>query len=327
MIKRKLGESGLETAPLAFGGNVFGWTLDEPSSHRMLDAFVAEGFGTIDTADVYSRWIPGNRGGESETIIGNWIRKSGKRDRILLATKVGMDMGPGGKGLSREHILRSAEESLRRLQAEWIDLYQAHVDDPTVPFEETLEAFDRLIRQGKVRAIGASNHSADRLHAALYTSRSERTLPAYSTLQPLYNLAEREEFETTLLPVCEKEGLGVIPYFSLASGFLSGKYRSERDLAGRARADRVRKYLTPRGFRILEALDRVADLYTAAPATVAVAWLIARPGVSAAIASATTPDQLHDLVEATRLRLDENSIALLDEASGYERPAPLRKAG
>ncbi|HEY5996020.1 MAG TPA: aldo/keto reductase [Candidatus Deferrimicrobiaceae bacterium] len=326
MLKRKLGNSGLETGPLAFGGNVFGWTLDETASHRMLDAFVAEGFGLIDTANVYSRWIPGNKGGESETIIGNWLHKSGKRDRVLIATKVGMDMGPDGKGLSRAHILRSAEDSLRRLRTDRIDLYQSHVDDPQTPFEETLDAFATLIRQGKVRAIGASNHAADRLEGALSAARAEGFLPPYETLQPLYNLYDREEFETTLAPLCEREGLGVLTYFSLASGFLSGKYRSEKDLAGRARAERVRKYLDARGMRILEALDRVANHYASAPATVALAWLMSRPAVTAAIASATTLDQLHDLVEATRLTLDENSLELLDVASAYPAPT-IRKAG
>lgn len=325
MIKRKLGITGLEAAPLAFGGNVFGWTLDERASFRMLDAFTDEGFGLIDTADVYSRWVPGNAGGESETILGNWLRRSGKRDRVLVATKVGMEMAPDRKGLSRDHIVRSAEASLARLRTDRIDLYQAHADDPSTPFEETLEAFSTLIRQGKVRAIGASNHTAARLEEALRVAR-EAGLPAYGTLQPLYNLYDRADFETGLLPVCRREGLGVLPYFSLASGFLTGKYRSERDLAGRARGERVRKYLDGRGMRILEALDRVANHYAAPPATIALAWLMARPGVTAPIASATDLDQLHDLVAATRITLDANSTALLDAASGYGETA-LRMAG
>jgi aryl-alcohol dehydrogenase-like predicted oxidoreductase len=316
----------MSVAPLAFGGNVFGWTLDETASFRMLDAFVDEGFELVDTADVYSRWVPGNRGGESEAIIGKWFAKSGKRDRVLIATKVGMDMGDRRRGLSRAHVIRSAEESLARLRTDRIDLYQAHVDDPAVPFEETLDAFGTLIHQGKVRAVGASNHSADRLAEAIGVARGEGVLPAYATLQPLYNLCDREEFEKALAPVCEREGLGVIPYFALASGFLSGKYRSEKDLAGRARADRVRKYLDARGMRILEALDRVGNHYTVSPASVAIAWLASRPAVTAPIASATTLDQLHDLVAGTRIALDENSLALLDEASGYGKPA-FREAG
>jgi aryl-alcohol dehydrogenase-like predicted oxidoreductase len=317
MIRRKLGDSGIEVSPLAFGGNVFGWTLDESASFRMLDAFVDEGFDLIDTADVYSRWAPGNSGGDSEAIIGKWLRKSGNRNRIVLATKVGMEMGPGQKGLSRDYILRAVEDSLRRLGTDRIDLYQAHLDDPETPIEETLDAFGMLVRQGKVRAIGASNYTGERLSVALEAARTEGTLPAYATLQPLYNLYDRAGFETDLAPVCTREGLGVITFYSLASGFLAGKYRSEKDLAGHARAESVRKYLDARGLRILEALDRVANHYAAPPATIALAWLMARPGVTAPIASATTLDQLHDLVAATRITLDENATALLDQASDY----------
>jgi aryl-alcohol dehydrogenase-like predicted oxidoreductase len=326
MIKRKLGKSGLEVSPLAFGGNVFGWTLDDRASFRMLDAFTDEGFDLIDTADVYSRWVPGNEGGESERIIGRWLHRSGRRNQVTIATKVGLEFAPGRKGLSRAHILRSAEDSLARLQTDRIDLYFSHADDPDTTFEETLDAFAMLIRQGKVRAIGASNHTGGRLAAALATSADEESLPAYTVLQPLYNLCDRADFETDLAPVCAREGLGVVTYFSLASGFLSGKYRSEKDLVGRARGERVRKYLDPRGMRILEALDRVANHYTARPATIALAWLMARPGVTAPIASATTPDQLHDLVAATRITLDENATALLDGASAYDQ-APLRATG
>ena len=227
---RKLGGSGLEVAPLAFGGNVFGWTVDEPTSFRLLDAFVDAGFNLIDTADVYSRWAPGNQGGESETIIGRWFRQSGKRDRVILATKVGMDMGPGKKGLSRAYILQAVEDSLKRLQIDYIDLYQSHQDDPETPLDETLGAFGELIRQGKVRAIGASNYSAERLAEALRVSR-ENGLPAYECLQPHYNLAHRADFEQNLESICREAGLGVIPYYSLAAGFLTGNTVRKRTWA------------------------------------------------------------------------------------------------
>jgi aryl-alcohol dehydrogenase-like predicted oxidoreductase len=311
---RKLGNSGLEVGPLAFGGNVFGWTADEAPSFRLLDAFVDAGFNLIDTADVYSRWAPGNQGGESEAIIGRWLQRSGKRDRVILATKVGMEMGPGKKGLSRSYILRAVEDSLRRLQIDHVDLYQAHKDDPETPLEETLGAFGELIRQGKVRAIGASNYSAERLSEALRVSRANG-LPAYQCLQPHYNLAERAEFERDLEPICRDAGLGVIPYYSLASGFLTGKYRSEADVAGKARGQGVRKYLNEQGSRILAALDEVAGRYSSTPARVAIAWLLTRPVVTAPIASATSLEQLNDLIAGTRLELDEAAIGLLDAAS------------
>ncbi len=313
MKKRILGNSGLEAAPLAFGGNVFGWTADEGASFRLLDAFVDAGLNMIDTADMYSNWVPGNRGGESETILGKWLSRNGNREKVLVATKVGKEMD-GRKGLSREHVLRSAEESLRRLRTDRIDLYQSHEDDPETPMEETLEAFAELIRQGKVRAIGASNFSADRLAKALDSSAA-LGLPSYCSLQPNYNLYDRADYEKRLEPLCRERGLGVIPYFSLASGFLTGKYRSEKDLANRARAGMVRNYLNERGFRILDALDMVAAKTGAGPATVALAWLIARPGITAPIASATRVEQLAELVEATRLELDAASIELLDHAS------------
>ena len=249
MNKRKLGKTGLEIAPLVFGGNVFGWTVDQATSFKLLDAFAAAGFNSVDTADVYSKWVPGHAGGESEIIIGEWMKRSGNRNKIIVATKVGMDMGDGKKGLSKSHILRSAEDSLRRLQTDYIDLYQSHVDDPDTPLEETLGAYAELLKQGKVRAIGASNHKAERLAAALETSRKSG-LPAYQTLQPNYSLIERAEYESNLEPVCEKEGLGVINYFPLAGGFLTGKYRSENDVAGKARARNVTKYLNERGFKI-----------------------------------------------------------------------------
>jgi aryl-alcohol dehydrogenase-like predicted oxidoreductase len=314
MKKRELGKSGLEVAPLAFGGNVFGWTVDEPTSFRLLDAFVAAGCNLIDTADSYSRWVPGNQGGESETIIGKWIERSGNRAKVVIATKVGSAMGQDSKGLSKAHILRSAENSLKRLRTDAIDLYQSHIDDPGTPLEETLEAYAQLIRQGKVRAIGASNYSAERLEIALELSK-RHGLPRYETLQPLYNLYDRSEFETALARVCVEKNVGVISYYSLASGFLSGKYRSEADLSKSPRGQRAKKYLNERGLRILAALDRVAKEHRATPAGVALAWLMARPGVTAPIASATSLDQLNELLAATRLELDESSMRLLDEAS------------
>jgi aryl-alcohol dehydrogenase-like predicted oxidoreductase len=314
MEKRKLGNSGLEVAPLALGGNVFGWTADEPTSFRILDAFVAAGCNLVDTADMYSAWVPGNKGGESETILGKWRKRSGNRREVLIATKVGKEMGPDRKGLSRSYILRAAEDSLRRLQTDCIDLYQSHADDPGTPLEETLEAYAQLIRQGKVRAIGASNYTADRLAKALEVG-ARPGYPSYQCLQPLYNLYDRAEYEADLEPLCLEKGVGVIPYFSLASGFLTGKYRSESDLANRSRGEFVKKYINDRGFRILDALDRVAGRYHSVPAVVSLAWLIARPGVTAPIASATSLDQLAELIEATKLSLDPSSIELLDRAS------------
>ncbi|HLJ25534.1 MAG TPA: aldo/keto reductase [Candidatus Angelobacter sp.] len=314
MQKRKLGNSGLEVAPLAFGGNVFGWTAEEPTAFSLLDAFVAAGLNFIDTADTYSRWAPGNQGGESETVIGNWLKRSGRRQQVVIATKVGMEMSPTRNGLSKAYILSEVEDSLRRLQTDHIDLYQAHKDDPNTPLEETLEAFALLVQQGKVRAIGASNYSADRLEQALEISRSHG-YPRYESLQPLYNLYERADYETKLEPVCAKHGLGVIPYFSLASGFLTGKYRSEDDFSKSRRGPRVKKYLNDRGFRILAALDQVAMQHNATPAQVALAWLIARPSITAPIASATSLKQLDDLIAATQLELDQSSIVVLNQAS------------
>ncbi|MGE5285014.1 MAG: aldo/keto reductase [Actinomycetota bacterium] len=314
MNKRKLGNSGLEVSPLALGGNVFGWTADEPTSFRVLDAFVAAGCNLIDTADIYSAWVPGNKGGESETILGKWLKRSGNRGKVLIATKVGKEMGPDRKGLSKSYILRAAEDSLKRLRTDCIDLYQSHEDDPGTPLEETLEAFAQLIRQGKVRAIGASNYTADRLRQALETS-ARSGFPSYQCLQPLYNLYDRAEYETDLEPLCREKGVGVIPYYSLASGFLTGKYRSEKDLANRSRGESVKKYLNDRGFRILDALDQVAGQYHTVPAVVSLAWLIARPGITAPIASATSLDQLTDLIGATKLALDPSSVELLNTAS------------
>lgn len=313
--KRRLGNSELAIAPLAFGGNVFGWTIDEATSFKLLDAFVAAGCNLIDTADVYSAWAPGNNGGESETIIGKWLKRSGKREEVILATKVGMEMR-GSKGLAKSYILQSAEESLNRLQTDYIDLYQSHQDDPETPFEETLEAYAELIRQGKVRVIGASNYSAERLRQSQLISE-QKDLPRYESLQPLYNLYEREAFEAELEPLCLEQNIGVISYFSLASGFLSGKYRSEDDLNKSARSGGVKKYLNERGLRILRALDEVAGWQASTPARVALAWLMARPSVTAPIASATNLEQLSDLIEATKLELDDSSLQLLEEASAW----------
>jgi aryl-alcohol dehydrogenase-like predicted oxidoreductase len=320
MKKRKLGNSGLELAPLALGGNVFGWTIDEAASFQVLDAFVAAGFNFVDTADMYSTWKLGNKGGESEMILGNWMKQSGNRQKVLIATKVGMDMGAGRKGLSKDYILRAAEDSLRRLQTDFIDLYQAHTDDTTVPLQETLEAFGQLFKQGKVRAIGASNYSAPRLSEALDVSK-KAGLPRYESLQPLYNLYDRADYESTLEPVCRQNEIGVIPYYSLASGFLTGKYRSEADLAKSPRGAGVKKYLNPRGFRILEALDQTAKKYNSTPAQITLAWLLTRPAVTAPIASATNVTQLKELLDATNLKLDRESIELLDQASATQASA------
>lgn len=314
MEKRKLGGSGLTIAPLALGGNVFGWTIDETTSFAVLDAFAEAGFNFIDTADVYSAWVPGNSGGESETIIGKWLQKSGKRDQIMIATKVGMEMGAGKKGLSKAYIVREVEESLRRLQTEYIDLYQSHRDDQETPLEETLSAYAQLLEQGKVRAIGASNYDAARLSEALQVGQ-DKGLPAYTTLQPEYNLYDRAGFESELQPLAEEKGIGVIPYFSLASGFLTGKYRSEADLGKSKRGQGIKKYLDERGMKILAALDEVAGNYNATPAQISLAWLLAQPTITAPIASATSVEQLHDLVAATRLNLDADAVAKLTAAS------------
>jgi aryl-alcohol dehydrogenase-like predicted oxidoreductase len=317
MEKRKLGKSGIEFAPIAFGGNVFGWTADEATSFKLLDAAVEAGFNLIDTADVYSRWAPGHHGGESETVIGNWLKKSGNRGRVVIATKVGMEMGPNQVGLSRSYILQACERSLNRLQTDHIDLYQSHKDDPRTPLDETLGAFGELIAQKKVRQIGASNYTAERLAEALMVSR-EQKLPAYECLQPLYNLYDREPFEAGLQPLCLKEGIAAIPYYSLAAGFLTGKYRSEADLAKSARGATVKKYLTDRGQRILAALDKVAGRYGVSPAQVSLAWLMKQPAVTAPIASATTLEQFRDLVAATKLKLDADAVAELDKSSAWK---------
>ena len=296
------------------GGNVFGWTVIESDAFRLLDAAFDAGLTSIDTADIYPRWVPGNSGGESEAIIGKWLARSGKRDQVFLATKAGMDMGGGKQGLAPRYIEESLEASLRRLQTDRVDLYQSHQDDPKTPLEETLGAYERLIRQGKIRFIGASNYSGARLRAALETSR-RNNLPRYQTLQPLYNLLEREPYESELAPVAQEYGLGVIPYSSLAGGFLTGKYRTESDLKGQARGAGVKKYLNPRGLAVLDTLRSVASEYGATPAKVALAWLLARPGITAPIASATNTLQLAELVEAANLSLRPDAVAKLTAAS------------
>ena len=316
MQKRNLGHSDIAIAPLVLGGNVFGWTADAATSFRILDAFVDRGFNCIDTADVYSRWVPGHVGGESETILGQWFRKSGKRDKVVLATKIGIDMGDGKEGLSRKNILQGAEASLQRLQTGHIDLYQSHRDDPSVPLEETLEAYRLLIEQGKVRLVGASNYSGARLAEALQVSK-RNNLPSYETLQPDYNLHARQEYETDLEPVVKEYGLGVIPYFSLASGFLTGKYKTKEDAKGANREAMVGKYFDARGERILKALEEVAQQTGAAQASIALAWLMARPGITAPIASATSLEQLETLCAAADLKLDEAAMEKLNQASAY----------
>jgi aryl-alcohol dehydrogenase-like predicted oxidoreductase len=314
MEKRQLGKSGIAIAPLAFGGNVFGWTADEKASFALLDAFLANGFTFVDTADVYSRWHPGNKGGESEEIIGKWLKARGNRNKVVIATKLGMELAPDKKGLSKAYMARAVEDSLKRLQTDYIDLYQSHRDDPATPQQETLEAYAKLIKEGKVRAIGASNFTAPRLAEAVELSR-KHGLPRYESMQPNYSLMERKELEGDLEALCLKEGIGVIGYYSLASGFLSGKYRSEADLGNRARGSRVKTYLNERGFRVLKALDEVAAAHRATPAQVSLAWLIARPSVTAPIVSATNLAQLEELIKTTEIKLDRAAIEKLDQAS------------
>jgi aryl-alcohol dehydrogenase-like predicted oxidoreductase len=314
MKKRQLGRSNLHIAPLVFGGNIFGWTVDEPTSHRLLDAFIDAGFNAVDTANVYSTWVPGHQGGESEAIVGNWLKQRKGRQKIIVATKVGKEMGDGSKGLSKANIVKSVEASLRRLGTDYIDLYQSHDDDETVEQSEILEAYQALIGQGKVLVIGASNFSATRLTETLDLSERE-SFPRYESMQPCYNLYDRGEYEGELQDVCVKRRVGVICYFSLASGFLTGKYRSKLDLQGKIRGEDVERYLDPRGLRILDALDQVAAKHAATPAQIALAWLLTRPGITAPIASATNLGQLEQLTGAARLILDENSIRELTEAS------------
>jgi aryl-alcohol dehydrogenase-like predicted oxidoreductase len=318
MLKRNLGDSGISIVPLVFGGNVFGWTTDERTSFDILDAFVDHGLDCIDTADVYSRWVPGNNGGESEVIIGRWLKNTGKRNNVIIATKVGSSMSPNDsrKNLSKQYIIKAAEDSLRRLQTDHIDLYQSHYDDLNTPIQETLEAYAQLIKEGKVRAIGASNFGADRLQESLEVSK-ELGSPAYVTLQPEYNLYDREGYEKQLEPLCKENKLGVITYYSLASGFLTGKYRSEADLNKSKRGQGIKKYLNDRGVRILNALDEVAKNYSTTPATVALAWVIARPSITAPIASSTSVTQLQELAKSVSLNLPPDVIDQLTEASAY----------
>jgi aryl-alcohol dehydrogenase-like predicted oxidoreductase len=328
-----LGKSGLRLAPLALGGNVFGWTADERASFEVLDAFVAAGFNFIDTADAYSLWVPGHKGGESEEVLGKWLKARGNRDKVLIATKLGVEVVSGESGLSRAYMQKAVERSLKRLNTDYIDLYQSHRDDPGTPIEETLEAYQQLIKAGKVRAIGASNFTAARLAESLKVSAATG-LPRYESLQPWYNLYDRAQFEepsgNSLAELCRRENVGVISYFSLASGFLTGKYRSEKDLAGSARGYRVKDMLNERGLRILDALDTVSKELNATPAQVSLAWLLAR-GVTAPIASATNVKQLHELLRAVEIKLDSRAVALLDEASAGDsvdkpRAPPPRKS-
>jgi aryl-alcohol dehydrogenase-like predicted oxidoreductase len=311
-----LGKTGIQISRLTFGGNIFGWTVDQTASFKLLDAISDHGLNFIDTADVYSGWIPGNHGGESETIIGKWFKKTGKRDQIVLATKVGAEMGPGKKGLSAAYIKLAVEDSLKRLQTDYIDLYQSHIDDMETQFEETLETYGTLIKEGKVRVIGASNYNANRLAEALKVGESHG-LPIYRTLQPLYNLYDREDYETRLESFCLQQELGVIPYFSLASGFLTGKYRSDADAAQYNRGGMVKKYMNDRGYRIIDSLQQVADQYRVTPASVALAWLIARPSIAAPIVSATSLAQLDSMMKAIALDLGTEALELLTRASDY----------
>ncbi|MBS1968826.1 MAG: aldo/keto reductase [Bdellovibrionales bacterium] len=312
MQKRALGKSGIEIVPLVFGGNVFGWTIDEATSFKILDQLVGEGLNCIDTADIYSTWT--GQPGISETIIGKWLKTSGKRNQVVIATKLGKEMAPGKIGLSKKYMMTAVEDSLKRLQVETIDLYQSHDDDKNTPLEETMGAFEQLIKAGKVRAIGASNYTGDRLRQAIEVAK-QKGFHTYQTLQPHYNLYDRVDYETHLESVCREHGLGVIPYFSLASGFLTGKYRSEADFSKSKRGGGMGRFLNERGFKILKALDQVSEQHRATQAQVALAWLMARPGITAPIASATTPEQLHDIAGALKLNLDAASIQLLNDAS------------
>jgi len=314
MKKRFLGRSGLQISPLVFGGNVLGWTADEATSFQLLDAFTAAGFNCIDTADMYSRWVVGNEGGESETLIGRWLKSRGGRDKVIIATKVGNEMAPRMKGLSKPYILRAVDTSLRRLQTDYIDLYQSHLDDATVPLDETLEAYQQLIDNGKVRAIGASNYSGPRLREALTVSEAHDWV-RYESLQPNYNLYDRAEFEDGLRALCVEQSIGVIPYYSLASGFLTGKYRSAADFTKSPRGAGMAERLNDRGLRILAALDAAAARYDATPAQIALAWLLAQPAVTAPIASASTVAQLKELMRGVQLELDDETRAALDAAS------------
>lgn len=316
MELRRLGKSDLKVAPLVLGGNVFGWTADEATSFKLLDAFVAGGFNMVDTADVYSRWAPAG-GGASETVIGKWLAQGGKRDKIVLATKLGSEMGEGMKGLSAKYMVEAVEASLKRLQTDYIDLYQSHRDDPDTPQEETAEAFDRLVKAGKVRAIGSSNFTPERLKSALEVSES-KGLARYNSEQPLYNLYARQGFESGLQQVCIDNEVGVIPYYGLASGFLTGKYRTEADLSKSPRGQGVKRMMDARGMRILAALDEVSAAHAASQAQVALAWVMAQPGLTGPIASATSLEQLDELMGSARLTLTAGDLAALEKASALD---------
>jgi aryl-alcohol dehydrogenase-like predicted oxidoreductase len=317
MQKRRAGRSMLEVMPLCLGGNVFGWATDEQQSFAVLDAYVDGGGNFIDTANVYSRWVSGHSGGESEIIIGKWLKQRGLREKVIIATKVGGDMGEEGKGLTEKYILRAVEASLQRLQTDYIDLYQTHFDDPNTPQAETLGIYARLVEQGKVRVIGASNFSAERLTEALKISK-EAAYPRYETLQPLYNLYDRAVYERDLAPICQKEEIGVIPYYSLAAGFLTGKYRAGQAMPDSVRAGGVKqKYMNERGFTIIAALDQVASNYGATPAQIALAWLMAQPTITAPIASATSVAQVQELLAATEIKLDAIALQELNQASAW----------
>lgn len=314
MKKRTLGESDLTTAPIMFGGNVFGWTIDEKQSFEILDHFIGDGFNAIDTANSYSHWKPGNVGGESETIIGNWLKKRNHRTDVVIATKVGSAIGGKGVQLKKDYIINEVEKSLQRLQTDYIDLYFSHYDDLNTPLEEPLLAYEQLIKEGKVRWIGASNFSASRLKEAIVTS-SANNLPQYQVYQPGYNLYDREDFETSHLDICTDFNLGVVPYYSLASGFLTGKYRNNDDLKQSLRGSGVSKYLTDRGFRIIRALDQIANKHEVQIAAIALAWLIQQPGITAPIASATKLAQLQAFRSAADLTLDVEDLQTLNQAS------------
>ena len=313
MEKRSLGKSGILVSPFALGGNVFGWTVDESGSFQILDEFAGSGFNLIDTADVYSTWVRGHSGGESESIIGRWLKSRNNRKNLVICTKVGKPMGPGKTGLSAKYIRQAVEDSLRRLQTDYIDLYQSHDDDPKTPMEETLSTYTELIREGKIRAVGASNFVADRLARSLSVSKAHN-YARYESLQPAYNLYDRS-IEKDLQPLCEKEGIGIISYYALASGFLTGKYRTEADLNKSVRGKGIAKYLDVKGMNILALLDKLAEKYSSTPSTIALAWLMTRPAVVAPIASATNTDQLKDLLKSVEIRLDAEDLNLLISGS------------
>lgn len=316
MEKRELGKSNIYVNPIAFGGNVFGWTVDKKESFKILDAFVGEGFDFIDTADTYSWWVDGNKGGESETIIGQWLSERKNRDKIIISTKTGSQTKTHPEDISKKHIIKSVEESLKRLKTDYIDLYQTHFDDNKTPVEETLSAYQQLIKEGKVRAIGTSNMSPQRIMDSLRASDNEG-LPRYQTLQPLYNLMEREKYEKELRPMVEEKGLGVITYSSLASGFLTGKYRSSDDFDKSPRGGGMDKYMNGEGLKVLDALDKVSEKHNTAQATVSLAWLLSAPTVTAPIVSATSIKQLESIIDAPKVNLDEEDLHLLNNASDW----------